>query len=162
HALRAMTGTTRRNLLRGAAATALLAATGSALGACQRPLLTAPAPRKMARLGFLALTTADDYAPHTNAFRAGLHDLGYAEGRNISIEERFAQGHEEALVGLAAELVESRVDVLVTASTQAALAAIAVTSNTPIVFFNSGDPLGSGVVSGLARPGGNATGLTSL
>jgi putative ABC transport system substrate-binding protein len=157
-----MTGITRRSLLRGAAATGLLAATGAAVAACQRPLLTAPAERKPARLGFLALTTADDYAPYTSAFRAGLHELGYAEGRNIVIEERFAQGHEDLLVGLAMALVRSGVDVLVTASTQAALAAIAVTSNTPTVFFNSGDPLGSGLVSGLARPGGNATGLTSL
>jgi putative ABC transport system substrate-binding protein len=122
----------------------------------------APTLRPASRLGFLALTSDDDYAPYTSAFRDGLRDLGYAEGHNLTIEQRFAAGHEERLPALAAELVQGGVDVLVAASTQAALAAIAVTSTIPIVFFNSGDPLGSGVVNALARPGGNATGLTSL
>ena len=159
-----MSGITRRNLLRGAAATGLLAAGSGILASCQRPLVAsaAPAPRAAARLGFLALTSAADYAPYTSAFRAGLHDLGYMEGRNISIDERFAQGREELLPGLAADLVARGVDVLVTASTQAALASTATTSTVPIIFFNSGDPLGAGLVNNLARPGGNATGLTSL
>src|ERR1051325_9646964 len=108
-----MSGITRRNLLRGVAATGLLAA----VAACERPLVTAPAPRKLARLGFLALTSAEDYAPYTSAFRAGLQELGYAEGSHFSIEERFAQGHEDLLVSLAVTLVRSGVDVLVTAST---------------------------------------------
>src|SRR5437667_10550877 len=112
-----MSGLTRRTLLRGAAATGLLAATGSILAGCQRPV-PASLPRS-ARLGFLALTSAEDYAPYTTAFRAGLRDLGYTEDRNVKIEERFAQGREELLPALADDLVARGVDVLVTASTQA-------------------------------------------
>jgi putative ABC transport system substrate-binding protein len=115
------------------------------------------------RLGFLALTSAAEYAPYVDAFRAGLHDLGYGSGRReLVIEERYAQGRAEDLPALASELIERHVDVLVTASTQAGLAAVHATHTIPIVFTNSGDPLGAGLVASLARPGGNATGLTSL
>jgi putative ABC transport system substrate-binding protein len=159
-----MSGFSRRTLLRGAIATSALALGGGLAASCQRPLGAATAPRAAAplRLGFLALTSADDYAPYLDAFRAGLTDLGYVEGRSVQIDTRFAMGREEQLAVLAADLVRRQVDVLVSASTQATLAAIEVTRTTPIVFFNSGDPVGSGLVSSLARPSGNATGLTSL
>ena len=153
---------TRRNLLRGAAATGLLTLGGAMLASCQRPdVVEIAPPRAAARLGFLAVTSVAEYARYTDAFRAGLRELGYVEGNSITIDERFAEGREELLPQLAADLVSSGVDVLVTASTQASLAAIGATSSIPIVFF-SGDPLGSGLVQSLARPGGNATGLTSL
>jgi len=158
-----MYGITRRNLLRGAAATGLLTLGGATLASCQRPdVVEISSPRPAARLGFLAVTSAAEYARYTDAFRAGLRELGHVEGSSITIDERFAEGREELLPQLAADLVSSGVDVLVTASTQASLAAIGATSSIPIVFFNSGDPVGSGLVQSLARPGGNATGLTSL
>src|SRR5262249_45747989 len=156
-------GITRRNLLRGAAATGLLTLGGATLASCQRPdVVEISSPRPAARLGFLAVTSAAEYARYTDAFRAGLRELGRVEGSSITIDERCAEGREELLPQRAADLVSSGVDVLVTASTQASLAAIGATSSIPIVFFNSGDPVGSGLVQSLARPGGNATGLTSL
>src|SRR3954452_9663111 len=145
-----MSGTSRRTFLRGAAAASAVAL-GGLVASCQRPP-AAPTAQPV-RLGFLAVTSADDYAPYLNAFRAGLADLGYVEGRNVQIETRFAMGREEQLTSLASAVVGRRLDVLVSASTQATLAAIQVTSTTPIVFFNSGDPLVSWLVSSRARPG---------
>jgi ABC-type uncharacterized transport system substrate-binding protein len=115
----------------------------------------------IARIGWLGNNLAA--LPHVHeAFRQGLRDLGYVEGRNVVIEYRDADGKLERFPGLAAELVALKVDVIVTGNTPAALAAKQATRTIPIVFAGTADPVTSGLVSGLARPGGNVTGLSSL
>jgi putative ABC transport system substrate-binding protein len=94
--------------------------------------------------------------------RQGLRDLGYVEGQSITLEVRWAEGRSERLPELVAELVRLKVDVLVVASTPGALAAKNATRTTPIVFLGVGDPVGSGLVASLARPGSNLTGLSLL
>ena len=114
---------------------------------------------KTARIGYLASHRAA--TPHTSeAFRQGLRELGYVEGRNIAIEYRDAEGKLERLPALAAELVTLNVDVIVAGSTAAALAAKQATSTVPIVFAVSADPVTDGLVASLRRPGGNITGLS--
>jgi putative ABC transport system substrate-binding protein len=116
---------------------------------------------KVPRIGYLALNPAAN--PHLyEAFRQGLRDLGYVEGRNVVIEYRDAEGKPERLPALAAELVALKVDVIVAANTLAALAAKQATRNLPIVFTFAADPVTSGLVTSLARPGGNVTGLSAL
>ena len=116
---------------------------------------------KIAQLGYLGTDRAA--MPHLHeAFRQGLRDLGYVEGRNLVIESRYAEGKFERLPALAAELVARKVDVIVVSSTPAALAAKQATRTLPIVFAASGDPVASGLVTSLARPGGNVTGLAVL
>ena len=115
---------------------------------------------KIARLGYLA-SNLGNQGP-LEAFRQGLRDLGYVEGRNLVIEYRDAQGKLEPLPALAAELVALKVDVIVASSTAAALAAKQTTSVVPIVFATVPDPVASGLVASLARPGGNVTGLSNL
>src|SRR5580765_1718362 len=107
-----------------------------------------------ARIGYLAINlAANPYLPE--AFRQGLRDLGYVEERNVVIEYRDAEGKVERLPALAAELVALKVDVIVVGgSTLAALAAKQATRTLPIVFASAGDPVGSGLVTSLARPGG--------
>jgi putative ABC transport system substrate-binding protein len=118
-------------------------------------------PAKIARIGFLALDLAPN--PHLpEAFRQGLRDLGYVEGRTVVIEYRDAKGKSERLPALAAELVALKVDVIVAPSTPAALAAKQATRTLPIVFATAGDPVTDGLVTSLARPGGNVTGLSIL
>ena len=101
-------------------------------------------------------------SPFWEAFRQGLRELGYVEGRTVGIEYRWAEGRSERFPGLAAELVRLKVDVIVTWGTQAAFAAKNATRTIPIVMASSGDPVGTGLVSSLARPGGNITGSSSL
>ena len=117
---------------------------------------------KVPRIGYLAANLAT--APQlTEAFRQGLHDLGYLEDRNVVIEYRDAEGKLERLPALATELVALKVDVIVTAAgTRAALVARQATRALPIVFIAVGDPVTSGLVTSLARPGGNVTGLSLL
>ena len=116
---------------------------------------------KVARIGILTINRPA--APHlTEAFLQGLRDLGYVEGRNIAIEYRDAGGKVERLPALAAELVALKVDVIMGGSTPLALAAKQATRTLPIVFISSGDPVADGLVTSLARPGGNVTGLSSL
>src|SRR5438477_2963403 len=117
---------------------------------------------KVARIGYLASDLAS--SPHQHeAFRQGLRDLAYVEGRNVVIEYRDAEGKIERHPALAAELVALKVDVIVTEnSTLAARVAKQATTTIPIVFTSVGDPLESGLVTSLARPGGNVTGLSSL
>jgi putative ABC transport system substrate-binding protein len=92
----------------------------------------------------------------------GLRDLGYVEGRNLVIEYRSAEGKSERLPALAAELVALKVDVILAATPPYALAAMQATKTVPIVFTTAGDPVASGLVTSLARPGGNVTGLSVL
>ncbi len=116
---------------------------------------------KVPRIGFLAGNLAA--TPRLReAFGQGLRDLGYVEGRNVVIEYRDAEGKFERLPALAAELVALKVDVIVAPNTVAALAAEQATKTIPIVFATAGDPVGSGLVTSLARPGGNVTGLSIL
>jgi putative ABC transport system substrate-binding protein len=116
---------------------------------------------KVARIGYLSSSSGvNSYTD--DAFRQGLRDLGYVEGRNALIEFRSAEGRLERLPALAAELVALKVDVIVAAGTAAALAAKQATSVLPVVFPAAGDPVASGLVTSLARPGGNVTGLSIL
>jgi putative ABC transport system substrate-binding protein len=116
---------------------------------------------KIGRIGYLAANLTA--SPHMNeAFRQGLRDLGYVEGRSIVIEYRSADGKPERLPAFAAELVTLKVDVIVASDTPAALAAKQAARTLPIVFIGAGDPVTSGLVSSLARPGGNVTGLSLL
>ena len=119
---------------------------------------------KVPRIGFLVAASASDsaYARWIETFRQGLRDLGYVEGRNIVIEYRYAGEKYERLPGLAAELVRLKVDVIVSHGTPGPLAAKQVTSAIPIVMTSAGDPVASGLVSSLARPGGNVTGLSLM
>jgi putative ABC transport system substrate-binding protein len=137
-----------------------LAGTGAVLLAA--PLgVEAQQVGKVARIGFLAGNLAA--IPHLReAFRQGLRDLGYVEGRNVVIEDRDAKGKLERLPALAAELVALKVDVIVAGSTPHALAAKQATGTLPIVFAAADDAVGSGLVASLARPGGNVTGLSFL
>ena len=117
--------------------------------------------RTLPRIGFLGNSTAALEANLVGPFREGLRDLGYVEGRNILIEYRWAEGHYERLPTLIAELIALKVDAIVTAGTPAALA-VKNAGTVPLVMIAVGDPVGSGLVASFARPGGNATGLTSM
>src|ERR1700693_3307098 len=137
---------------------------GSLTGGLLAAPLAAEAQRggKVARIGYLSTNLAGNPRLH-EAFRQGLRDLGYVEGRNVVIEYRDAEGKFERLPALAAELVALKVDVIVAADgTPPALAAKQATKTIPIVFAFAGDPVTSGLVTSLARPGGNVTGLTGL
>jgi ABC transporter substrate binding protein len=115
---------------------------------------------KVPRIGFLGTSSASFLSARIETFRQGLRELGYIEGKNIAIEYRFADGKEDRLPELAAELVSLKVDIIVT--TPASPAAKNVTKTIPIVFVGASDPVGIGLVDSLARPGGNLTGLTIL
>jgi putative ABC transport system substrate-binding protein len=117
---------------------------------------------KVARIGYLSINMAASPPQLHEAFRQGLRDLGYVEGRNVVIEYRDAGAKPERLPTLAAELVALKVDVIVAGSTPNALAAKQATRTIPIVFLSSGDPVADGLVTSLARPGGNVTGLSTL
>jgi putative ABC transport system substrate-binding protein len=116
---------------------------------------------KVARIGYLTTNLAANLHLR-EAFLEGLRDLGYGEGRNVVIEYRSAEGKLERFPALAAELVALKVDVIVAANTRAALAAKQATRTLPIVFSTAVDPVTSGLVTSLARPGGNVTGLSNL
>jgi putative ABC transport system substrate-binding protein len=126
--------------------------------------LTADAQQaaKVPRIGFLGNSTAALEANLVGPFREGLRELGYVEGRNILIEYRWAEGKNERLPALIAELIALKVDVIVTAGTPAALAVKKATTSIPLVMAAAGDPIGVGLVASLARPGGNVTGLSAI
>jgi putative ABC transport system substrate-binding protein len=113
-------------------------------------------------VGFLGSDTSELYADRLRAFRRGLKDAGYIESENVAIEYRWANGDNNRLPELAAELVDLRVAVLVASTTPAALALKAATTSIPIVFFIAGDPVALGLVGSLNRPGANVTGTTAL
>jgi putative ABC transport system substrate-binding protein len=117
---------------------------------------------KIFRIGFLDASTASGMAVLIDTFRQELSRVGWVDGRNISIEYRFAEQKNERLPELAAALARQRVDLVVVTSTPPALAASRATRTIPIVMVSAGDPLGAGLVASLARPGGNVTGFSSL
>jgi putative ABC transport system substrate-binding protein len=117
---------------------------------------------RVPRVGFLGNSTAALEANLVGPFREGLRDLGYLEGRNLLIEYRWAEGKYERFPALIAELIALKVDVIVTAGTPASLAVRKATTSIPLVMVAVGDPVGTGLVASLARPGGNITGLTSI
>jgi putative ABC transport system substrate-binding protein len=118
--------------------------------------------RGMRRIGWLSPASAADGLPNLEALRAGLRELGYVEGKNITIEARWADGRSERLPQLAAELVRLPVDVLCTAGSQASGAAKQATSTIPIVFANVAFPDQTGLVASYPRPGGNVTGVAFI
>jgi putative ABC transport system substrate-binding protein len=119
-------------------------------------------PKKVPRIGFLDNGTASGSAVVVDAFRNELSQLGWIEGKNITIEYLFSEQKTERLPELAADLVRLKVDLIVGTSGPSALAAKRATSTIPIVMANVGDPVGAGLVASLARPGGNVTGLSGL
>jgi putative tryptophan/tyrosine transport system substrate-binding protein len=119
-------------------------------------------PKKIPRIGFLMPGSRATYSMRIEAFRNGLRELGYTEGQNIAIEWRFVEGKSDRLAGLAADLVRSKVDVIMTSTTPVTQAALQATRTIPIVMAASADPVGTGLVASLARPGGNITGLSML
>jgi ABC-type uncharacterized transport system substrate-binding protein len=123
---------------------------------------TAQQPTKVARIGFLGATSPSAISARLDAFRQGLRELGYVEGKNILIEYRYAETKLDRLPALAAELVRLKVDVMVLAGPASIRPAKEATNTIPIVMANDADPVGSGVVASLARPGGNVTGLSNL
>jgi putative ABC transport system substrate-binding protein len=132
-------------------------------GAAAWPLAArAQQPGTAPRVGFLGNSTAALEANLVGSFRNGLHELGYEEGRNILIEYRWAEGKYERFPALVAELLAARVDVIVTAGTPASLAVKKATTTVPLVMMAVGDPVGTGLVPSLARPGGNLTGLSAI
>ena len=124
--------------------------------------LAASAQSKIPRIGFMGNSTAALEANLIDAFREGLREHGYEEGRNIVIEYRWADGKYDQFPALVAELIAAKVDAIVTAGTPAALAIKRATTTVPLVMVAVGDPVGTGLVPSLARPGGNLTGLSSI
>ena len=126
------------------------------------PSSAAQTSDKTTRIGFLAASGPEREKPLLAAFQRALRELGYREGANVVIEERYADGRFERLPALAAELLKRRADILVVAGAPAAQAAKKVTATVPIVMTNAADPVGTGLVASLARPGGNVTGLSDF
>ena len=119
-------------------------------------------PKKVPRIGYLSNGDPATESSRTEAFRQGLRELGYVEGKNISIAYRFAEGKPDRLAEIAAELVGLKVDIIVTTGPIVTRAAKEATSTIPIVMTNERDPVGTGFVASLARPGGNITGLSTF
>jgi ABC-type uncharacterized transport system substrate-binding protein len=119
-------------------------------------------PGKVPRVGFLWGGTPAENVARLAGFRQGLRELGYIEGKNIIIDDRWAEGNYERLQELVAELVRSNVDVIVTQGTPGSLVAKRATTTIPIVLANAGDPVAAGLVASVARPGGNITGQSSF
>jgi len=119
-------------------------------------------PAKIPRIGYLSAASRSTSPARIEAFRQGLRDLGYVEGKNIVIEYRFAEGKLDRLPALVAELVRLKVDLIVTTASRETRASKGATNTIPIVMTTEGDPVGTGFVASLARPGGNITGLSTL
>jgi putative ABC transport system substrate-binding protein len=123
------------------------------------PVLSGAQPEKVYRIGYLLGATREQTSHLVKAFEDGLPDLGYVPGRNVVIEYRFADGKLERLPQLAQDLVRLKVDVIVTGSNPHVIAAKQATTTIPIVMVFSMDPVGTGLVASISRPGGNVTGL---
>jgi putative tryptophan/tyrosine transport system substrate-binding protein len=119
-------------------------------------------PKKVPRIVYLAASPAAANAGRLAAFRQGLREIGYVEGENILIEDRYAEGKFDRLPALAAELVRLKVDVIITAGPPVTRAVKEATAKIPVVMAQDGDPVGNGFVASLARPGGNITGMSQL
>src|SRR5881409_3344908 len=119
-------------------------------------------PTKIPRVGYLAANSLSDISARVEAFRQGLRELGYVEGKNIVLEWRSSEGKFDRLPALAAELVRLKVDIIVTPGAPATRAAKAATITIPIIMSQDPDPVGNGFVASLARPGGNITGLSNV
>ena len=116
---------------------------------------------KVYRIGLILTSTPNETGHLIKAMNEGLRELGYVEGRNVVFERRFAEGMQERLPALAAELVQLKVDVLVTGSNPVVAAVKQVTATIPVIMAVSRDPVGAGFIASLARPGGNITGLAN-
>jgi putative tryptophan/tyrosine transport system substrate-binding protein len=125
-------------------------------------LAEAQQPTKVPRIGYLSGNSPSSESVRTGAFRQGLRELGYVEGKNIVIEYRYAEGKLDRMPALAAELVRLKVEVIVTGGPRATRAANEATNTIPIVMTQDPDPVRNGFVASLARPGGNITGLSTL
>jgi putative ABC transport system substrate-binding protein len=140
----------------------LLVALGASAFTAPLVLLAQQAPTKVRRIGLLSTLSPSDAVLWHQAFRLGLRDLGWVEGKNISIEYRYAEGRNDRLPDLAADLVRLKVDIIVTSFTTDTLVAKNATKAIPIVIAAVSDPVASGLVESLARPGGNITGLSTM
>jgi putative tryptophan/tyrosine transport system substrate-binding protein len=125
-------------------------------------LVEAQQPKKVPRIGYLTAASASAMVPRANAFRQGLRELGYVEGKNILIEYQYADGKLDRLPALAAELVRLNIDIIVSGGPAATRPAREATSTIPIIMAQDGDPVGNGFVASLAQPGGNITGLSTV
>jgi len=133
------------------------------LVACASPTGPGPATaRHVPVVAYLGYTTSDVGAPYLGAFRQRLAELGFTDGRNVAVVERYAEGQYDRLGDLAAGLVRGGVDVLVTPGPGPTMAAMTATTTVPIVMLEAGDPVAYGLVKSLERPGGNVTGVSSL
>src|SRR5580700_10667601 len=138
----------------------VMALLGGALGL---PLVAQAAQKPMPVIGYLSSVSPGPSASLVAAFRQGPSDVGYVEGQNLAIEYRWAEGSFDRLPALAADLVGHKVDLIATAGgPPPALAAKGATSTIPIIFSGVGDPVGAGLVTSLARPGGNITGFSLM
>ena len=126
------------------------------------PTIQAQQAKKLPRVGFLIASSAASQKPRLEAFKRGLRELGYVEGQNILLEIRSGEGKPDQISVAAAELVNLKVDVIVSGGPTSTRAAKHATSTIPIVLTLEGDPVGDGLVASLARPGGNITGLSTL
>ena len=125
-------------------------------------LAEAQQAKKVPRIGYLTAASASAMVPRANAFRQGLRELGYVEGKNILIEYQYADGKLDRLPALAAELVRLNIDIIVSGGPAATRPAREATSTIPIIMAQDGDPVGNGFVVSLAQPGGNITGLSTV